>query len=232
VSLAQLSSTDSGGREKENTTIGFVAVLLAACTSGFSGVYFERILKNSATSLWVRNVQMGLSSIMLAIVGIYFSGDGPVVWNKGFFYGYNWVVWTVVLLQAVGGLVVAVVVKYADNILKGFAASFSIVTSCILCYFFLDFRPNSLFLWGSLLVNIAMYLYSYVPKAKEKKGGDEDKGLNALSGVQGSPSHARSNANALSSSRDRDDPFRMPDTTSDTERSFNDMEGGGHVTKQ
>ena len=52
--------------------------------------------------------------------------------------------------QAVGGLVVAVVVKYADNILKGFAASFSIVTSCMLCYLFFDFRPNGLFLVGAV----------------------------------------------------------------------------------
>ena len=42
-----------------------------------------------------------------------------------------------VTLQAIGGLVVAVVVKYADNILKGFAAAFSIITACIICYFFL-----------------------------------------------------------------------------------------------
>lgn len=35
------------------------------------GVYFERILKGSAgTSLWVRNVQMGLPSVTLALVGI------------------------------------------------------------------------------------------------------------------------------------------------------------------
>jgi UDP-sugar transporter A1/2/3 len=34
-----------------------------------------------------------------------------------------------IIHQAVGGLVVAVVVKYADNILKGFASSFSILTS-------------------------------------------------------------------------------------------------------
>jgi UDP-sugar transporter A1/2/3 len=57
VSLAQLSSGDSG-HKGENTTSGFVAVLAAACLSGFSGVYFERILKNSVTSLWVRNIQM------------------------------------------------------------------------------------------------------------------------------------------------------------------------------
>ena len=34
---------------------------------------------------------MGLSSILLAAVGVYFSGDGPAVAEKGFFYGYNWV---------------------------------------------------------------------------------------------------------------------------------------------
>ena len=51
-----------------------------------------------------------------------------------------------------GLLVVAVVVKYADNILKGFAASFSIITSCVLCYFFFDFRPNLLFLVGAVSV--------------------------------------------------------------------------------
>ena len=45
---------------------------------------------------------------------------------------------------------VAVVVKYADNILKGFAASFSIVTSTMLCYAFFDFRPNGLFLVGAV----------------------------------------------------------------------------------
>ena len=68
----------------------------------------------------------------------------------GFFYGYDLIVVSVVLLQAIGGLVVAVVVKYADNILKGFAASFSIITSCIISIFVLDFEPTLLFLFGAV----------------------------------------------------------------------------------
>jgi UDP-sugar transporter A1/2/3 len=149
VSLAQLSAKDRAA-EHHNTTAGFVAVLAAACTSGFSGVYFERILKNSGTSLWMRNIQMGISSIVLGFAGVFLSADRTQVLERGFFFGYNRVVVAVILLQAVGGLVVAVVVKYADNILKGFAASFSIITSCILCYFFFDFRPNVLFLMGAV----------------------------------------------------------------------------------
>ena len=149
VSLAQLSAQDRAAAH-HNTTMGFVAVLAAACTSGFSGVYFERILKNSGTSLWMRNLQMGVSSIVLGFAGVFLSGDRQQVLTRGFFFGYNGVVVAVILLQAIGGLVVAVVVKYADNILKGFAASFSIVTSCVLCYFFFDFRPNLLFLVGAV----------------------------------------------------------------------------------
>lgn len=45
--------------------------------------------------------------------------------------------------QAVGGLIVAAVMKYADNILKGFATSLSIVLSSFVSYFFLsDFHPT------------------------------------------------------------------------------------------
>lgn len=48
-----------------------------------------------------------------------------------------------VFLQALGGLVIAAVIKYADNILKGFATSLSIILSTLISYFWLqDFDPT------------------------------------------------------------------------------------------
>lgn len=42
-----------------------------------------------------------------------------------------------------GGLIVAVVIKYADNILKSFATSGSIMLSTFISYFWLqDFNPT------------------------------------------------------------------------------------------
>lgn len=55
------------------------------------GVYFEKVLKSSDTSLWVRNIQMYLSGIVVTLIGVYVN-DGDKVQEKGFFFGYtSWV---------------------------------------------------------------------------------------------------------------------------------------------
>lgn len=61
----------------------------------FLGVYFEKVLKSSDTSLWVRNIQMYLSGIAVTLVGAYLS-DGVGIKEKGFFYGYTYYVWFVI----------------------------------------------------------------------------------------------------------------------------------------
>ena len=152
----------------QNRMMGLVAVLCAACTSGFSGVYFEKILKGSVTSLWIRNVQMGLPSVVMAYVTIYVK-DAAAIRTQGFLGGYSPLVWTVVSFQAVGGLIVATVVKYADNVLKVFAMSFSIVLSCIVSAFLFDFHPTWMFLCGASLVVTATVMYSSPEKGSKKK---------------------------------------------------------------
>lgn len=39
--------------------VGLFAVLFACFSSGFAGVYFEKLLKGSSTSVWMRNIQLG-----------------------------------------------------------------------------------------------------------------------------------------------------------------------------
>lgn len=63
-------------------------------------------------------------------------------------------------MQAVGGLLVAVVVKYADNILKGFATSFAIILSCVVSLYLFNFVLSIQFIVGASLVMLAIYFYS------------------------------------------------------------------------
>ena len=61
----------------------------------------------------------------------------------------------------------AAVIKYADNILKGFASSISILSSAVVSYFYLDFRPSWLFLVGMVLVIFSMYLYTTIEESNQ-----------------------------------------------------------------
>ncbi|CAL8281103.1 unnamed protein product [Lota lota] len=144
--------------------VGVLAVLIACVSSGFAGVYFEKILKQTKQSVWVRNIQLGLFSFLFGLLGMLLF-DGERLMDDGMFQGYNGITWTVVLLQAVGGLIVAAVIKYADNILKGFASSLSLLASAVISFFWLeDFIPTSSFLLGALLVIAATFLYGYQRK--------------------------------------------------------------------
>jgi UDP-galactose transporter len=124
--------------------IGLLAVLVACALSGLAGVTFEKILKDSTsaknTTLWVRNCQLSFWSLFPSLfLGVIWK-EGDAIARTGFFAGYNWVVWTAILFQAAGGVIVALVINYADNIAKNFATSVSIVLSCVASAYFFDFQ--------------------------------------------------------------------------------------------
>lgn len=107
--------------------------------------------------------------IVIGVIGMWIK-DGEKIKESGFFNGYTGLVWFVISNQAFGGLLVAVVVKYADNILKGFATSLAIIISCFFSVFFFSFQLNAHFLFGAGLVIFAVYLYgTYAMTASKLK---------------------------------------------------------------
>lgn len=153
------------GGASQNYVKGLVAVVVSCLSSGFAGVYFEKILKGSSASVWVRNIQLGIFGTLLGLLGLWWNdGATMAATERGFLHGYTPMVWGVIFNQAFGGLLVAVVVKYADNILKGFATSFSIIVSTVTSVYLFGFHVDLLFTMGAGLVIGAVYMYS-LPKA-------------------------------------------------------------------
>ncbi|XP_051880148.1 CMP-sialic acid transporter [Pristis pectinata] len=146
----------------QNPVLGFVAIAIAVLCSGFAGVYFEKVLKTSDTSLWVRNIQMYISGIVVTAFGVYLT-DGAQVMEKGFFFGYTHWVWIVILLASLGGLYTSVVVKYTDNIMKGFSAAAAIVISTAASVLLFGLQLTLSFIAGTVLVCISIYYYG-LPK--------------------------------------------------------------------
>jgi len=109
---------------------GVVLVFTASMTSGFAGAYLEKMYKEVAVdgqshSIWYRNTQLACFSVPFAFFTSYWQ-DGARVISNGVLLGYDYVVVTIIVLQAVGGLVVAAVMRYASNVMKCFAVSLSI----------------------------------------------------------------------------------------------------------
>lgn len=146
--LTKRSATYEGIIEDEapeppmNYSIGLVSVLVAATVSALNGVYFEKVLKDSATpvSVWTRNIQLSFYSLFPAFfVGVVFK-DGADILQHGFFDGYNWIVWTAIVFHAMSGILTTLVINYADNIAKNFSTSFSILISVVFSLWFFEFE--------------------------------------------------------------------------------------------
>jgi UDP-sugar transporter A1/2/3 len=141
---------------------GFAAVAAACFTSGLAGVYFEMVLKNSKADLWVRNVQLSLFSLIPALLPILYYPSPPN--SQGFitdiFRNFGGWAWATVMIQVFGGLITAVVIKYSDNILKGFATSLSIILSFLASVALFDFCITPSFVIGASTVLMATWMYN------------------------------------------------------------------------
>ncbi|KAI8065629.1 nucleotide-sugar transporter-domain-containing protein [Gongronella butleri] len=119
----------------------------------------DMVQQQQQNQLWIRNLQMSLFSIALGLVFAVMLQDGATVLERGFFANYNALTWLVIFTQAIGGLIVALVVKYADNILKGFATSISIILSSIVSVWLFNFSLSATFILGTAFVIYATYIY-------------------------------------------------------------------------
>lgn len=113
--------------------VGLMATLCACVASALAAVSFEKVIRDSVakTSLWVRNVQLALQSVVPAFfVGVIFL-DGEVIAKQGFFAGYSWVVWVIIFIQAIGGIGAGYAIAYADKTAKTTATGFSLVVGIL-----------------------------------------------------------------------------------------------------
>ena len=67
--------------------VGLIAVLSACMTSGLAGVYLEKILKQSSTSIWLRNMQLALFGVVISLGGCLLQ-DGSKISDAGFMQGF------------------------------------------------------------------------------------------------------------------------------------------------
>mmetsp|Transcript_28632 Transcript_28632/g.52320 ORF Transcript_28632/g.52320 Transcript_28632/m.52320 type:complete len:399 (-) Transcript_28632:198-1394(-) len=167
-----VATENTDGMQEQSMSVGVIAVTIACVSSALAGVYFEKVLKKTTTaevggkpqapvSLWMRNIQMAFFSVCIALVQYMTSkptSDDEL--EKPFMHGFTGWVYCLVGLQAGGGILVAAVIKYADNVLKGLATGVSVVvaTGCSMSIFGTPITTQ--FTLGASIILMSVYFFS------------------------------------------------------------------------
>lgn len=174
-SYSRLPSSASADDTHEATRVfGICIVLGLAMNSGLAAAYFERVMKSHKSNatmqrtldpLWVRNLQLSAVSIAVTLVELVRNADS--VWTNGLLHGFHPTVWVVISLQAFGGLTIAAVVRFSDNVVKNFGTSFSLIFSCMISNYMFDQTAPVSFYAGVVLVVLSVFIYGdqrFAPK--------------------------------------------------------------------
>mmetsp|Transcript_31645 Transcript_31645/g.78842 ORF Transcript_31645/g.78842 Transcript_31645/m.78842 type:complete len:273 (-) Transcript_31645:466-1284(-) len=116
VQLSMLNGSDAQDSSEwsKNHLVGLLGVLLACGCSGLAGAVMEALLKSKEVPISKRNLQVAAVSLLLQAVHIV-TNDFSKIAADGFFQGYTPVVWSMVVLDSVGGLLVSFLLKYTSN---------------------------------------------------------------------------------------------------------------------
>ena len=215
---------------------GLAAIVGMVCLSGIAGIWLEKFLKNKdttplpspilssppAATLWERNLQLSLYGILFGLSSVAIN-DYRAVREQGFFHSYS--MWTlfVILTAAVGGLIVAVVVKYTNTIVKGFATSISIMLTsvCSLALFPSD-ELGWLFWLGASCVLLSIFNYN------EEDGGGSSGGGGGGGSVNGAKGEVEMNGSASEYKKVMEQPLMGGDDTEE----MDDLIDGGHLLRK
>eukprot|EP00924_Labyrinthula_sp_SR-Ha-C_P003171 snap_masked-scaffold_15-processed-gene-1.0-mRNA-1 protein AED:0.07 eAED:0.13 QI:0/-1/0/1/-1/1/1/0/368 len=167
VIIVEISANEEKEVEEEkgekNFYLGLFCLLISCTISGFAGVYFEKIVKHSensaSVSIYLRNVQLATYGVCFGLLTVIFSADNQVQ-EFGFFQNYDAMTWLVIIAQAVAGVINALVIKHANNILKGFAASISTVIATTISCALVGDSLSQFFFFGSFIVMFSIFLYA------------------------------------------------------------------------
>jgi UDP-sugar transporter A1/2/3 len=121
TACSQLPSPHKHHRPGAAPFFGAMLSVLSSLLSALGGIYNEKLLKGrpSASIHW-QNIQMYVWGVAFNGIGAY-AKDGAAFHSTGLLAGFDSPAWAVVGCNALNGLAISAVLKYADNIARVYA---------------------------------------------------------------------------------------------------------------
>jgi len=158
-------------RKKHRFTHGVVPCLAATLLSGFAGALSQKGLQlygGNGRDPYLYTIEVSFFSAVCLLASVVFgkkdgmSGDvqeHQTLKNRGYFAHWTWGTLIPIFIKALGGLLTALVHKYAGSVLKGFALILGLVFSGVTQTLLDDKQLSSEQIVGTLLVMLSSWMH-------------------------------------------------------------------------
>lgn len=134
------AATDSlTALEPRHFTHGVVPILVASGISGLAGAITQKNLqsasgcgKSGGKNAVLFSAELCVASLIMLGGSLTVNSDGQCIKDKGFFADWSSLTFIPILTNALGGIFVGLVTKYAGSVRKGFALIFGLLISGII----------------------------------------------------------------------------------------------------
>jgi len=182
------SQLPSGAKHSYKTTLGAgmatpvlggLLSVLSSLLSACGGIYNEKLLKGrpSASIHW-QNIQMYIWGVAFNALGAWLK-DGEAMATHGILSGFSAAAWAVVLCNALNGLAISAVLKYADNIARVYAHAIAMMITMAVSTQLFKAPITPQLVLAAILVFTSMVQYN-LPKEMLRGEADEAERLKPL----------------------------------------------------
>jgi len=125
----------AGAAAGSSSSLGFMLSVGSCLLSAMGGIYSEKLLKsNASSSIHWQNIQLYGWGCAFNFFGALMSN--PEVMSSGNpLQGFNFWAWMVVLNNALNGLAISAILKYADNIARVYAHAMAMMVTMVVSIF-------------------------------------------------------------------------------------------------
>lgn len=151
---------------------GVLPILLASFLSGLAGALSQQNLQKTGggRNAYLFSMELCVASVILLTSSLAVSPDGQQLLEVGFWYGWTPQTFIPIVSNAVGGIIVGLVTKYAGSVRKGFALIFGILLSGLAQAIWqpeTQIKPEQIA--GGVIAAVSLYLHATNPPMAIKK---------------------------------------------------------------
>lgn len=145
-------------------TYGVAPILLASFISGLAGAVAQKNLQTGARNSYQFSMELCVATIFILTGSLLVAPDGKMILENGFWHNWTIMTWIPIVTNAMGGVLVGLVTKYAGSVSKGFALIFGMLLSGVVqALIEPDVGVSSGQMVGGVLAAMSLYLHSTNP---------------------------------------------------------------------